>query len=747
MKLAEAFVDVRMRTDKAHAEARSEARSIAGEMTKTFARVFSAAVVVRELGKATEAAARLEQAVGGTEAIFGEFSASVDQAAQQSASSMGLSESAFREVTSQIGGLLNGLGFTQDESAKTSVSLAQLGADLAATFGGKPEEAVQALGAALRGEFNPLERFGVSLRVSQINLKAVEMGLASSTTEVDGNARAQAALALITEQTAQAQGQFAREAETASGKSAILAAKFEDARAKLGEQLLPVFVIGVELLEKLVDGFSSLPGPIQVAIVAAAGLAAFVGPIGRAVTAIRGMSAAIKSMSLALLANPVLAAVAGITALGVATWTMTQRANKAADAVDGMAEAMRNADGAAEGLVDYLNDAVSGSDILIEAFDRAGVKTDEFAAAVQAGGSDAEAMYRKLEAAVNDVAGGMDASAALAELAHMIGGAEEAEERFDAMGRVISEADGTVAEAGRTARTTAPEFDVLAAGIEGAEQAAEDAKEAHDELIRSLVEGLGGLFDAESATLALEDSYADLEDQMYKNFLVQNDASKSDREKAASANDLAQQQIATAESALQTAEAYAREMGAADGSAQSAAYQREKLVELQGQYPHLRGEIGQYIAELDAIPGIKDTTVRLHADTSSAKYAIDNFIYSQNGRTIGLKVKGGTILAANGGYFDRATSAIIGEAGPEVALPLTRPSRIRELLDDPRISQPIVSAMGGDIGSPDAGGIGAGGVPTGGGSTLIVPTTVYGTDDAYIDMIAARIIQRQETMR
>lgn len=63
---------------------------------------------------------------------------------------------------------------------------------------------------------------------------------------------------------------------------------------------------------------------------------------------------------------------------------------------------------------------------------------------------------------------------------------------------------------------------------------------------------------------------------------------------------------------------------------------------------------------------------------------------------------GGKMVAvAHGGLFDRPTfPTLIGEAGPEVVLPLTRQDRMAELLEDPRVFGPVSEAMpgGGDGG-------------------------------------------------
>lgn len=315
MKIAEAFVEVRADTSKAEKAIEQDLVGSAKKAAGAIAGVFGGIAVGKFLMGAIDQASRLQQAVGATAAVFKDAKGPVEDFAKTSAQSFGISQAAARELTSQIGGLLKGFGFTEDQAAKTSVQIAKLGADLAATFGGKPEEAVMALGAALRGETDPLERFGVSLNQAAVGAKAVEMGLATSATAVDANAKAQATLALIFERTADAQGQFAREADTAAGAQARAAAAAQDASAKFGQQLLPIYTKVMEVVGTLADVFGSLPGPVQGAVVALAGLVA-VSP------AISSLVGTVKSLGSALLSvNPAWLAVGGAALAAVAIYT------------------------------------------------------------------------------------------------------------------------------------------------------------------------------------------------------------------------------------------------------------------------------------------------------------------------------------------------------------------------------------------------------------------------------------------
>lgn len=257
----------------------SAGRKAAGLLASTL----GSAAIVKGLRASIDAASNLEQAIGGTEAVFGEAAATIDAFAESSADAFGISNRSARELTSGLGQLLQGLGLTRQEAADTSVQIASLGADLSAAFGGRPEEAVQALGAAFRGEYDPIERYVGGLTAATVAARAVEMGLATSTSKVDSYAKAQATLAIILEQTASIQGQSAREADTAAGQQVRAAAKTEEAAASLGDVLLPVYAKVAESVGFLAENFAKLPEAVQYGVVALGGIVAIAGPVTRTI--------------------------------------------------------------------------------------------------------------------------------------------------------------------------------------------------------------------------------------------------------------------------------------------------------------------------------------------------------------------------------------------------------------------------------------------------------------------------------
>jgi len=156
--------------------------------------VFIGSAVAFGAKQIIDSASQLEAAVGGTAAVFESASGEIDKFAKSAAETSGISEKTARDLTSKLGASLKGAGLSAEEAAKQAVFLTKTGADLAATLGGSTEEAVSALGGALRGEFDPLERFGIALKANDINAKAVAMGLADSESKVSAYAKGQAAL-------------------------------------------------------------------------------------------------------------------------------------------------------------------------------------------------------------------------------------------------------------------------------------------------------------------------------------------------------------------------------------------------------------------------------------------------------------------------------------------------------------------------------------------------------------------------
>lgn len=231
-----------------------------------------------------DAASELQQSQGAVSAIFGENADAIASLGADAADRLGLAQSEYGNLASLLGSQLQNMGTAASDLAPQTDQLISLGSDLAATYGGSTADAVSAVSSLLKGERDPIERYGVSIKQADIEAQKLAMGLDGLTGEAAKNADMQATLALLTDQTGSAQGMFASEADTAAGAQARATAAWQDAAATLGEALLPIVTTVMESLAGLAGWAAENSGLIT-------GMAIAVGIISAAII---GLSIAMK---------------------------------------------------------------------------------------------------------------------------------------------------------------------------------------------------------------------------------------------------------------------------------------------------------------------------------------------------------------------------------------------------------------------------------------------------------------------
>ncbi|WP_288820128.1 hypothetical protein, partial [uncultured Corynebacterium sp.] len=274
-------------------------------------------------------AAEAEQSYGAVESIFGDHAQGIISASKGAAEAVGLSGREYRELTASTGAMLKNMGMPMDEVASKSQNLVGVASDLAATFGGSTKDAIEAVNALMRGEADPIERYGVSIKQSDINARMAAKGLDKLTGSAAKQAQAQTLLEMLTEQTSSAQGQFGRETDTAAHKQQVATAKFNDAKEAIGTGLLPMFA---ELASKgaVLAGVIGRHPKVFIALGTAVGIAAgaivAMATVAPIFTAISGAAAAAEMSMWGYVAAqaaaiaPILAVVAAVAAVGVALW-------------------------------------------------------------------------------------------------------------------------------------------------------------------------------------------------------------------------------------------------------------------------------------------------------------------------------------------------------------------------------------------------------------------------------------------
>lgn len=196
----------------------------------------------------------LNETIAKTGELFGESAKDIENWAETSATKIGQSKTQAMDAASTFAIFGKSAGLAGKDLVKFSTEFTELASDMSSFFNTSPEDAITAIGAALRGENEPIRRYGVLLDDATMRQKAFELGLVSTTKKaLLPQTKVLAAQALIIEQTATAQGDFARTSAGLANQKRILAAQLKNVSATLGQLFLPAALRVAAIVSKMVQ--------------------------------------------------------------------------------------------------------------------------------------------------------------------------------------------------------------------------------------------------------------------------------------------------------------------------------------------------------------------------------------------------------------------------------------------------------------------------------------------------------------
>ena len=185
----------------------------------------------------------------------------------------GLSQSQAAQASVFLGSVLKQYGFNVNEANSETQNLVILAQDLATTFGYDVQEALLAITALFRGEYDPIEKFGVAMKQNEINAVRAARGLGDLTGAAQMQADAQIRLELLFERASDSMGAFERATNTLYGSQQLLTASLQNlqiaAGAPLQEPLAAINNIFSAIIaengEQIVDVFEQMGKTVEIA--------------------------------------------------------------------------------------------------------------------------------------------------------------------------------------------------------------------------------------------------------------------------------------------------------------------------------------------------------------------------------------------------------------------------------------------------------------------------------------------------
>lgn len=223
---------------------------------------FAALGVGKFFAGAVKGASDLAETQSKVGVLFGQNAKDIQAFAKSAGSSLGQTERQAMDAAATFATFGKSAGLQGPALTKFSTGFTSLASDLASFNNTSPEQAIDAIGSALRGEAEPLRAYGVLMDDASLRQEALRLGLIKTTKEaLTPQQKVLAAQALIYKQTGAAQGDFARTSDGLANKQRIMKAQFEGIKTTLGSALLPVVLKGTTVFAGFLEGLEG-NGPV-----------------------------------------------------------------------------------------------------------------------------------------------------------------------------------------------------------------------------------------------------------------------------------------------------------------------------------------------------------------------------------------------------------------------------------------------------------------------------------------------------
>lgn len=245
---------------------------------KTFYAALAGAAVAKFAVDSVREFSDVQDATDALSATFGDSGQRLIDWANTAADAFNLSRNEALHAEQTFANFARSAGLSGQQLEGFSIDLTKRAADMASYFGGSTADAIEAISAALRGEQEPIRKYGVLMDDATLRAKALEMGLISTTKNaLTPQQKVLAANAVLMKQTSQVQGDVERTAGSMGNQIKDAQQQFADLKASVGETVSVGLLPLMQALNKAVGAFNALPQPVKsVALVAGTAAAAFV---------------------------------------------------------------------------------------------------------------------------------------------------------------------------------------------------------------------------------------------------------------------------------------------------------------------------------------------------------------------------------------------------------------------------------------------------------------------------------------
>ena len=231
-------------------------------IAKLVATAFSVKVLIDFGKKAIELASDIEEVQNVVDVSFGDMAYQMEAFADSAIKMYGISKLAAKQTGSTFMAMASGMGLASEAAADMSLKLTALSADMASFYNKTQEQTATALKSVFTGETEVLKQYGIVMTEANLQNFAYSQGIKKNISAMTQAEKVQLRYNFVMQQTALAQGDFARTSGSWANQVKLVKMQFEEFASSLGIILKNVLLPGVrainQLLSYLISGATTL---------------------------------------------------------------------------------------------------------------------------------------------------------------------------------------------------------------------------------------------------------------------------------------------------------------------------------------------------------------------------------------------------------------------------------------------------------------------------------------------------------
>ena len=238
---------------------------IGGVMTAAFS-----VSLLTNFGKAAiDLASDLQEVQNVVDTAFGGMAYKMEEFSKTAIETYGISELTAKRTASTYMAMAKGMGIAEDAGSDMALTLTGLTADMSSFYNVSQEMADTAIKSIFTGETESLKQYGIVMTEVNLEQFALSHGITKSLSAMTQQEKTMLRYNFVLEQTALAQGDFAKTSDSWANKTRVLNERLKEMQATFGETFIAFGVLVLPVIEQIINGLN------QIALMAKATAASF----------------------------------------------------------------------------------------------------------------------------------------------------------------------------------------------------------------------------------------------------------------------------------------------------------------------------------------------------------------------------------------------------------------------------------------------------------------------------------------